>query len=223
MSAWWWNGAAGLGSLCPGVLDRTARSGAWRSEHGFYTAGDFLEFRYGPAVRAVVGVAHLGRHARDPRRPADCGRGSAERRGGGLQAGGRADRRRADDDLLRRRRPAELGVGERGSARGPHRRFRWSRCRCSVSRSAGLSGVGAVTPPHDGYWDIMYSAGAGFGLGDACASDAGIHHFPGLLQKVYGAKDERAVRVGVGRQARRADAVRLHPRVFRHCARLPPA
>jgi SSS family solute:Na+ symporter len=53
ISAWWWNGAAGLGSL---VLAFWLGPRMWRlaSAHNFYTAGDFLEYRYGPSVRGVV-------------------------------------------------------------------------------------------------------------------------------------------------------------------------
>jgi SSS family solute:Na+ symporter len=53
MSAWWWNGSAGIGSL---VLALWIGPRIWRlaSEHGFYTAGDFLEYRYSATVRGVV-------------------------------------------------------------------------------------------------------------------------------------------------------------------------
>jgi SSS family solute:Na+ symporter len=52
LSAWWWNGSAGIGSIALGLwlgpkLWRLAR------EHGYLTAGDFLEARYGSPVRAV--------------------------------------------------------------------------------------------------------------------------------------------------------------------------
>ena len=53
LSAWWWSGSAGLGSL---VLAFWVGPRIWRlaKEHGFYTTGDFLEFRYGPPVRGVI-------------------------------------------------------------------------------------------------------------------------------------------------------------------------
>ena len=55
LSAWWWNGSAGIGSL---ILAFWIGPRLWRlaSEHGFYTAGDFLEYRYGPSVRGVVAL-----------------------------------------------------------------------------------------------------------------------------------------------------------------------
>ena len=53
VSAWWWNGTAGLASF---VLAFWVGPRIWRlaKAHGFYTAGDFLEFRYGPTVRTII-------------------------------------------------------------------------------------------------------------------------------------------------------------------------
>jgi SSS family solute:Na+ symporter len=55
ISAWWWVGAAGLGSL---VLAFWVGPRLWRlaTAHNFYTTGDFMEFRYGPAVRSVTAL-----------------------------------------------------------------------------------------------------------------------------------------------------------------------
>ena len=53
LSAWWWSGSAGIGSL---GLAFWVGPRLWRlaKAHGFYTVGDFLEFRYGPSVRGVT-------------------------------------------------------------------------------------------------------------------------------------------------------------------------
>jgi SSS family solute:Na+ symporter len=53
MSAWWWVGSAGLGSL---VLANLVGPRLWRlsREHGLDTMGDFLELRFDGAVRGVV-------------------------------------------------------------------------------------------------------------------------------------------------------------------------
>jgi len=53
LSAWWWSGSAGLASL---VLAFSVGPRIWAlaKEHGFYTTGDFLEFRYGSAVRGII-------------------------------------------------------------------------------------------------------------------------------------------------------------------------
>jgi len=53
LNAWWWSGSAGLASF---VLAFWVGPRLWTlaKEHGFYTTGDFLEFRYGATVRAVI-------------------------------------------------------------------------------------------------------------------------------------------------------------------------
>ena len=53
LSAWWWSGSAGFGSL---VLAFWVGPRLWRlaRDRGFYTTGDFLEARYGSTVRGVV-------------------------------------------------------------------------------------------------------------------------------------------------------------------------
>ena len=55
LSAWWWSGSAGIGSL---VLAFWVGPRMWAlaKTHGFYTTGDFLEYRYGPAVRGIITV-----------------------------------------------------------------------------------------------------------------------------------------------------------------------
>jgi solute:Na+ symporter, SSS family len=60
VSAWWFVGSAGIGQL---VLAFLIGPRIWRvaKDHGLYTAGDYLEHRYGSAVRAtVVSVLWLG-------------------------------------------------------------------------------------------------------------------------------------------------------------------
>lgn len=60
LSAWWWVGSAGLGSIAFATL---VAPRLWRlaKEHDFYTTGDYLEFRYGPRVRvAAVVLVGLG-------------------------------------------------------------------------------------------------------------------------------------------------------------------
>ncbi|MBM3817648.1 MAG: sodium:solute symporter family protein [Acidimicrobiia bacterium] len=58
ISAWWWSGSAGLASL---VLAFRVGPRIWAlaNEHGFYTTGDFLEFRYNATVRLVISVLIL--------------------------------------------------------------------------------------------------------------------------------------------------------------------
>jgi SSS family solute:Na+ symporter len=53
LSAWWWVGSAGLGSL---VFAFFVAPRLWQlaKDHDFYTTGDYLEFRYSPAVRGLT-------------------------------------------------------------------------------------------------------------------------------------------------------------------------
>src|SRR5262245_46671809 len=55
LSAWWWVGSAGIGSL---ILASTVGPKIWRlaREHNLYTVGDYLEFRYNRSVRGTVAV-----------------------------------------------------------------------------------------------------------------------------------------------------------------------
>ena len=53
LSAWWYVGSAGIGSL---VFAFWVAPRMWRlaKDNDFYTTGDYLEHRYGPAVRGVA-------------------------------------------------------------------------------------------------------------------------------------------------------------------------
>ena len=55
LSAWWWVGSAGIGSL---ILAMWVGPKIWRiaTQNGLYTAGDYLELRYGSSVRATIAV-----------------------------------------------------------------------------------------------------------------------------------------------------------------------
>ncbi len=55
LSAWWWVGSAGLGQL---ILAATVGPRIWRlaNRHDFFTLGDFLGWRYSSGVRAVTAV-----------------------------------------------------------------------------------------------------------------------------------------------------------------------
>src|SRR2546426_1502307 len=60
LSAWWWVGSAGLGSL---LLAFTVGPRLWSlaSLNNFYTVGDYLEFRYDRRIRVLcAGLLWLG-------------------------------------------------------------------------------------------------------------------------------------------------------------------
>jgi len=55
ISAWWWVGSAGIGSL---LFAFTVAPALWRlaNTHQFYTTGDYLEFRYGVGIRTFLSI-----------------------------------------------------------------------------------------------------------------------------------------------------------------------
>ena len=55
LSGWWWVGSAGLGSV---ILALLVGPKIWTvaAERGFYTVGDYLEYRYSRRVRGVIAV-----------------------------------------------------------------------------------------------------------------------------------------------------------------------
>jgi SSS family solute:Na+ symporter len=55
IATWWWVGAAGLASF---VLAFWVGPRLWRlaKAHNFYTTGDYLEYRYGPWVRTTTAI-----------------------------------------------------------------------------------------------------------------------------------------------------------------------
>lgn len=55
LSAWWWVGSAGIGSL---ILAYTVGPRIWRvaRDQNLYTVGDYLEFRYNRTVRGVAAI-----------------------------------------------------------------------------------------------------------------------------------------------------------------------
>jgi solute:Na+ symporter, SSS family len=55
LSAWWWVGSAGIGTL---ILSQTVGPRLWRlaKTHNLHTLGDYLELRYSRSVRGVIAV-----------------------------------------------------------------------------------------------------------------------------------------------------------------------
>lgn len=55
LSAWWWVGSAGIGSVVLAIFVGP-RIWAIASRHNLHTVGDFLDLRYGPSVRGIVAL-----------------------------------------------------------------------------------------------------------------------------------------------------------------------
>ena len=198
VSAWWWNGSAALGSL---VLAFLIGPRIWRlaSDHNFYTAGDFLEYRYGQVVRGLLsaliwigtlailaGQLIAGAAVLDV--VAGVSRGTGALIGGVVMtiyfvAGGLLSS--AWVNLV------QLIVLIGG--------FLIS-VPLVYAHVGGTAAVGAMAAP-PGYWNVFYSSGAGSGWAILALLGPAFMISPGLVQKAYGAESARAVRVGIGVQA----------------------
>jgi SSS family solute:Na+ symporter len=55
LAAWWWSGSAAIGCLVLGLLV-APRMHRLAGAHGFFTVGDFLEWRFDRSVRVLVGA-----------------------------------------------------------------------------------------------------------------------------------------------------------------------
>jgi SSS family solute:Na+ symporter len=198
ISAWWWNGAAALGSL---GLAFWVGPRMWRlaTEHGFYTIGDYLEFRYSPSVRGLVATLIWF--------------GTLAVLAGQLIAGAVVLAAVADVSKV-------TGVLIGGIvmtvyfAAGGLLSSAWVNLIQLVVLIGGFliavpllsSSIGSpfstMTPPHDEYWNIMYSTGSGrSGWAMIALFTPAFIVSPGLVQKAYGAASERVVRMGIGTQA----------------------
>jgi len=196
LAAWWWVGAAaiGCGVLSVSVGPRIRRIAA---EHDLKTVGDFLEWRYDQRVRAAIAVllwfgtlfilagqllamaAVLGTIA-GIGRAAACGIGAvvatAYFAAGGLKSS-------VAVNVL------QLSVKLAGFA---------VALPLALAAVGGISGFHHAFPPGP-YWSAWRNGASGWqylaALGPAFIVS------PGIVQKVYAGRDDRAVRLGVGMNA----------------------
>lgn len=197
LSAWWWVGSAGLGSIPlalwvgPRIRDVAAR-------HGLRTVGDYLELRYGPLVRAVVAALLWV--------------GTLAILAGQLIAGGTVLQAVAGV-------PMWIGCVVSGAVMtgyfmagglltsvwvnlvqlvvllgGFALAFPWA-----LASAGGWTAVATQATPTADYWSFWRGGASGWPylamLGPAFIVS------PGLLQKIYGARDRRSVVAGVGGNA----------------------
>jgi SSS family solute:Na+ symporter len=193
LSAWWWIGSAGFGSIVLAwwVGPRIRRLAA---EHDFRTVGDFLEQRYGPSVRATVALLLL---------VGALALLAAQFIGGAAILSVVAGIDRWVGCVI-----AGLVVTVYFTAGGLLTSAWINVVQLAVLLGGfvivvplALTGVGgwesvvAATSGLDGYWNPWQGGGSGWFylamLGPAFIVS------PGLLQKVYGARDDRTVRIGV--------------------------
>ncbi len=196
VSAWWWNGAAGLGSL---VLAFWVGPKLWRqaSDNGFLTAGDYLEYRYGGVVRALLAsLIWLGTLAI---------------LAGQLIAGAAVLTAVAGI-------PRPLGAAIGGIAMtiyftaGGLLSSAWVNAvqlvvllfglivavPLALSAAGGMAAIAATPGLPETYWDPTFSSGPGSGYAFLALLGPAFVISPGLVQKAYGAVDARTVRLGIG-------------------------
>jgi SSS family solute:Na+ symporter len=196
VSAWWWVASAGIGSLVL-ALWIGPRLRAIAARHDLKTVGDFLELRYGREVRAItslliwmgslaipagqlIAIASILNVVAGVPKYAGC------LIGGGVvivyfTAGGLLTSAWVN--------MVQLAVKFGGFA---------IALPLAVQGVGGWNGMRAVHGDAT-YWNIWQGGASGwmylFLLGPAFIVS------PGLLQKIYGARDDRAVRLGVGMNA----------------------
>ena len=193
LSAWWWIGSAGLGSIVlawlvgPSIRQLAAK-------HDLRTVGDFLELRYGPSVRATVAVLLV---------VGALALLAAQLIGGAVILSVVAGVDRWVGCVI-----AGLVVTVYFTAGGLLTSAWVNVVQLAVLLGGfvvvvplALAGVGgwesvvAATSDLDDYWNPWQGGGSGWFylamLGPAFIVS------PGLLQKVYGARDDRTVRIGV--------------------------
>ena len=197
LSAWWWVGSAGLGSIVLAVWigPRIRRIAA---EQGLHTLGDYLEYRFGEQVRAtitvllwagslailaaqIIGIGWILNVVIGIPPWLGCIIGGVVVvvyfTAGGLLTAAWVNAVQLVVLL------AGFGVA----------------LPLAVTAAGGWSAVHAATESVDGYWNVWQGGSSGWFylamLGPAFIIS------PGLLQKTYGARDDRTVRLGVGLNA----------------------
>ena len=194
LSAWWWVGSAGIGSL---IFAFWVAPRLWRAsvEHNFYTTGDYLEFRYGASVRVaaalLVGFGTLALLAGQLIAGATILNvlTGAPRWAGALIGGGIMTVYFTAGGLV-------------GSARVNVLQLAVMLVGFSLALPFALSGVGGVgaianagVPPS--FMELTSSAGPGSGWTLLFLLAPAFIVSPGLIQKSWGARSERALRTGI--------------------------
>ena len=198
ISAWWWVGSAGLGSL---VFAFWVAPRLWRvaRAHNFYTTGDYLEFRYGISVRCAavlfVGLGTLALLA------AQLIAGAAilnvltgiPRWAGALIGGGLMTVYFTAGGLLGSAwvNTFQLVVMMAGFTLA---------LPVLLETVGGLQGIAGPSVPVS-FDEFTYSAGPGSGWTLLALTGPAFICSPGLIQKSWGARDERALRAGIALNA----------------------
>ncbi len=198
LSAWWWVGSAGLGTL---LMSCSLGPRIWRHarEHDLRTVGDYLEWRYGASVRFVtaallwlasltalsaqlVAVAFVLHAVADVPAAVGCVLGgllvTAYFTAGGLVTSAWVNM-------------VQLVVLLSGFALA---------LPIAMAAAGGWPAIVAAAPVGNSDF-FSWAQGGASGWHYMALLIPSFMVSPGLLQKVYGARSERTVRVGVGASA----------------------
>ena len=197
VAAWWWVGSAALGSaiLAFWIGPAMRRVAAARD---LRTVGDFLEFRYGPSVRALIAALLWA--------------GSLFILAGQLFAMGVILETVANIPSWAGCLIGGVVITTYFTAGGLLTSAWVNMIQLSVKlagfaiavplvldRIGGFSALALVRPDDHAYWTFFRAGPPGM-MWLALLTPAFIVS-PGLLQKIFGARDDRAVRIGVGLNA----------------------
>jgi SSS family solute:Na+ symporter len=198
LSAWWWSGSAGIASF---ALAFWVGPRLWTlaKQHGFYTTGDFLEFRYGSAVRGVIAIlvtfgclwilaAQLMAGAAIISVLTGAPRWVGSVIGGAIMtiyfaAGGLLGTAWVNT--------LQLGVMLAGFL---------VALPFALAGAGGLAAFGSDALPST-FTDFTYSAGPGSGWAFLALTGPAFVISPGLIQKSYGAASVRALKLGIALNA----------------------
>jgi SSS family solute:Na+ symporter len=198
LSGWWWNGSAAIGTM---ILAVWIGPRLWRlaSTYNLYTAGDFLELRYGPSVRGVIAALIWV--------------GTLSILAGQLLAGAAVLRVVAGLSDTTGIIISAVVMAVYFVAGGLLSSAWVNAVQLLVlivgfiiavplvlAKAGGLAAfTGPAVPPT--FMDVMYSAGPSSGWTFLAVLVPAFVISPGLIQKTYGAISDRAVRVGLAAAA----------------------
>jgi SSS family solute:Na+ symporter len=194
LSAWWWVGSAGIGSIVLAfwIGPRLRRLAA---AHDLRTLGDFLEHRYGREVRAIIAILlWIGTLAILAAQLLAMGYvlnavAGLDRWIGSIIGGVVVTVYFTAGGLLTSVwvNVVQLAVLLMGFA---------IACPLILSSVGGWSQVIERTHEIDGYWNLWRGGGSGWFYLAMLAPSFIVS--PGIVQRVYGARNDRAVQLGVG-------------------------
>jgi solute:Na+ symporter, SSS family len=204
LSAWWWVGSAGIGSL---ILAFTVGPRIWRiaRDNDLYTVGDYLEFRYNRTMRGLVAALLWF--------------GSLAILAGQLVAMEQIFKATAGLGRIAGCLLAAAVITVYFAAGGLHSTARVNVIQLVVklagftlalvfllTTSGGWSAIKADVlagpgPPDSGKYFNLMGGGLSGALSYIALLTPSFIVSPGLLQKLFGARDESAVRRGVGLNA----------------------